>query len=185
MWGDSSKGEGVKRLQRIIFNALTVLSLVLCVAVIVIYVHTVYVTEELYYLKGHDRTLFMAIESRFFLSRDAAKYAPTSQPGLSRYSHPLHAMGPIDAEDFWREWSNRNTWHGFGITTSPMAHAVMFPQWVVALLAGVLPGTRAVSWIRRARRRRVAAGFCAECGYDLRATPERCPECGVVAKGKA
>lgn len=53
---------------------------------------------------------------------------------------------------------------------------VVFPHWVpftVFGLAGVTPLV-----VARLRRRRHLTGVCQACGYDLRATPERCPECG-------
>jgi hypothetical protein len=51
--------------------------------------------------------------------------------------------------------------------------------WPVVAVTGLLPG---LSLYHTLRRRHLAArvGLCRVCGYDLRATPQRCPECGTL-----
>lgn len=56
---------------------------------------------------------------------------------------------------------------------------VTVPYWLLAAVTAILPGILAVRYVRgRRRRRRMAAGMCAKCGYDLRASSGVCPECG-------
>jgi hypothetical protein len=55
------------------------------------------------------------------------------------------------------------------------------PHWLVVALTAAPCLIRARrGWVRR---RRAKAGLCAACGYDLRATPGRCPECGANVNG--
>jgi hypothetical protein len=50
----------------------------------------------------------------------------------------------------------------------------------LAVLTALLPALWIVLHRRRLRRARAAAaGLCSRCGYDLRASAERCPECGT------
>ena len=57
------------------------------------------------------------------------------------------------------------------------------PHWSAVAATMVLPLARLADFPRRRRRARVRAGLCRSCGYDLRATPDRCPECGSAAPG--
>ena len=80
-------------------------------------------------------------------------------------------------------------WHGFdhghfqaGSSERPLARTmisfVIIPHWLPVALCAVF----VLLELRKLRRRslRSRQGVCRECGYDLRATPDRCPECGAI-----
>jgi len=76
--------------------------------------------------------------------------------------YPMNFIGP------------RLSFGGFGLIIG--GPIVFLPLWFLAVCAGVLPGWW-LAWRRRLRARLVA-GCCSGCGYDLRASSGRCPECG-------
>lgn len=59
---------------------------------------------------------------------------------------------------------------------------LIFPWWFITIATAVLPAWRIV---QHRRQRRHKAGTCRACGYDLRATPDRCPECGAALATKS
>jgi hypothetical protein len=69
------------------------------------------------------------------------------------------------------------TGEGPGFEYAPIT-AFKIPWWFLTTLSAVLP----LVWIWKKLRRlaRYREGLCERCGYDLRATPDRCPECGHI-----
>jgi hypothetical protein len=84
---------------------------------------------------------------------------------------------------YWRRdkahrWGDLRSTFRFQTQSVGTYRGVIFPHWPVALLSAILPALRLRTAIRSRCRERV--GLCPNCGYDLRATPHGCPECGAV-----
>jgi hypothetical protein len=70
---------------------------------------------------------------------------------------------------FFRTFDNGGGWYG---------GSLVIPIWALLGASLVLPVIQLTRIFRRERA--LALNCCAVCGYDLRATPQRCPECGTA-----
>ena len=60
---------------------------------------------------------------------------------------------------------------------------IMVPHWFVIALVAVFEAVVVINSRRASEADRTYR--CAHCGYDLRATPDRCPECGAIPPPRA
>jgi hypothetical protein len=99
----------------------------------------------------------------------ATPMAPAFQP---RSCDIYWSLGPFN---FLR--GGQGSGDGFaGAAWRISGHELIVPFWFVAILLGAV-----FALLTRLTRAKPMPGCCATCGYDLRASPERCPECGAVA----
>ena len=206
----------MKKMRRIIFNGLTGLSLLLCIAAALMWprsysqvdsVMRFRVEREVHQLWLDHRTI-MTIRSGPVIEADSRRgivrilwlrsntfwYTRAGFP--ARVSYPLaeEAAGARGVPPF------ADTRLGFAIedcpvnqtlfnmppgtsTVGPVAHtihAIYTPWWLWVGVFALLPGTKLRLAMRR--RRRLTEGLCEVCGYDLRASVDRCPECGTLTQ---
>lgn len=99
-----------------------------------------------------------------------------------------YRIGWVEQKQMWNiqpgHWWERNVVY-FKSLYDPLPdmtqrnHQVVVSYWVLFLISGFWLAV----WVmfRWRKKRKLAAGICLNCGYDLRASPEQCPECGAAA----
>ena len=178
----------MKRLRRIIFNGLTVLSLLLFVATVGLWVRCHFASDFIDYVRGErsltvvviDKTLLLNFHKESsILPFQGWTYSPNpANPGYTAQYYPTF-WGRLG---FIYTYADNRDDSGFSAT-----RMIGLPFWLLCFVTAIAPLGATLSAGRRHRRANLlSAGRCLSCGYDLRATPDRCPECGTIPeKAKA
>jgi predicted RNA-binding Zn-ribbon protein involved in translation (DUF1610 family) len=114
------------------------------------------------------------------------RFAPP-RPGAWHWSsarapslpYPVLEKPLLDLAGFQAEWQWNQEKIASSVDLSLTQIGVVVPYWTLLLAAGSAAAWRVHRLRRRLAREHSGAVPCVSCGYDLRATPARCPECGT------
>jgi hypothetical protein len=199
----------MSRLRRYLFNALAALSLGLCIATTVAGIRSYWRADWVTATRWHRWQLAQergaitfSVESQYPASLSGnpltIKFSGPAEP----FSHQWKFLSMDQNAHAGRYWPVNKLSFGqtafttAGYTQSSIPHTTnsitlaihatkgilwYFPVWCVVALAALIP----ICWLwknsdRRKTRHRIEKHLCMHCGYDLRATPDRCPECGTI-----
>jgi hypothetical protein len=153
-----------------LFTFLSALSLLLCVITVVFWVRSYWRADVMYRNDISVVRLTAAPDDRVesesgrIMLRSLRGNDAQNDPSWLYWEYSMKALWPSDPSYFVFRLGARS-WE------------LMFPHALPAAVFAIAP----VCWFfspHRRRAKRLARGFCPSCGYDLRATPDRCPECG-------
>jgi hypothetical protein len=183
----------VRRFFRHLFPLLSGVSLLLCVAVCVLWMRSWTAFDEFYEITWNGSTgRYSERGVAWDRGRLLIVYRWTDLPMGQNYTQlrlpaPMsrHRVKPNSSGEHELPW-----WHvdfgGAGIGRGSVngvfgrSYLVGMVLWPVILLTMILPAVWLFRAYRNRKRRAKDSGCCAICGYDLRASPSRCPECGRV-----
>lgn len=178
---------------RRLLKTLTALSLLCCVAACVLWARSYGRSDQIVWAADGTRHALRSAPGHVVLSLYAGPARVPPPHGL-RYERGdpspaelelmtvlLLCYDPTARTVHWERggfaWSQRQSSRDLIVTG-------VVPFWAVSLASAGPPVGWIVMRLRRAMRRRrggeKTTGLCPVCGYDLRATPHRCPECGTI-----
>jgi hypothetical protein len=169
----------MRRLLRILLNAATVLSLVLCVATVAMCVRSYWI-EDAALLPSQNwwhRYSLASYLGTIEIFRETLR-PPSDAPRWSS-----DRLDGAASSELRRELRQETAFLSFGYRTTGVRQQMLIvhvPYWSVGVILALLP----TLWTLRRRAGKHRNGRCIVCGYDLRATPDRCPECGAVPNVK-
>jgi hypothetical protein len=193
-----------------LFNLAAVLSLVLFVATVVLWLRSYLVADLAQCFKHHSPNSLLDIEESYnvssgngglcfewgrtdFAYRDAGEAAQMRRQSGYVFDSRYRLNYSKTARWYGGTLYDNNYDHrfaGFALRswrdtpTSPYGGWGMCVPWVaLSAASALLPGSFLRQTMRRRRdERRRHMKLCLACGYDLRSTPDCCPECGAVSR---